>query len=540
MNSRLPKDLLQQCERLKPLDIIIGVLCKDVEPTVLNVLNVVNEGLHQFFPDYRKAIVISEGESFDQTEKTVELFQPYNTVEKISTKDLLKGGKGAGILTIFEIAHATDAKCIALLDGDLLSIKPVWIQTILNPIIYGRADLTVPYYIRDKYDAVITNNFVYPVTRTLYGVDIRQPIAGEFALSQHLYEKLLKHPLFPLDFGIDIFIVTVAAAEKMKIKEGLYSLKIHESTMHYLEPEKLLVPMFKKVTRTMFELAMYYENVWQHRPPVTEPVSIHVSFSKKPIPVKIDIEKLNLSFIDEYIALRSTMRKFLPEMFIARLDYITQGHGSLDNELWAEIVYQYMIAYKRLRTDVQRKLLFDTLKVLWIGRFISYAIETQKMSINQAEEVIQRQAEAFEQKFAYFKKRYAESISSSTETLVSSRGDRIGDTDAYVCSSCDRRIINPVCPTCRLEELQAWLRDQDLAAEKKTLLLDKAAQVFPLKSESTVPCISCKKNTVSMCTYCFFLKFEKILRSSKVSDEVIQSYWKVFNYRIYQKDFSSF
>ncbi|HUS99514.1 MAG TPA: hypothetical protein VMY59_04255, partial [Candidatus Thermoplasmatota archaeon] len=122
---KLPEGLQKRCEQLRPLDIIIGVLCKDVEPTVLNVLNVVNEGLHQFFPDYRKAIIISQATSMDKTTETIGLFQPYTTVEKIHTKDLISGGKGAGILTIFEIAHATNAKCVALFDGDLLNIKPV-------------------------------------------------------------------------------------------------------------------------------------------------------------------------------------------------------------------------------------------------------------------------------------------------------------------------------------------------------------------------------------------------------------------------------
>jgi glycosyltransferase involved in cell wall biosynthesis len=127
---------------------------------VLNVLNVINEGLYRYFPDYNKAIVVCEGKSTDKTLEAVELFQPYKSIKKIVTHDITDGGKGAGVMTILEMAHCADAKCVVLMDGDLLSIKPVWIQTISNPIIYGRADLTVPYYIRDKNDGVITNNLI--------------------------------------------------------------------------------------------------------------------------------------------------------------------------------------------------------------------------------------------------------------------------------------------------------------------------------------------------------------------------------------------
>ena len=400
---KLSPELIEQCNKIKPIDIMVGVLCKDVETTVINVLNVINEGLYTYFPDNKKAIVISEGESNDKTSDAIELFEPYCSIEKIYTKDIAKGGKGAGIRTILEIAHATDTKCVVLMDADLLSIKPVWIQTIANPIIYGRADLTVPYYIRDKYDGVITNNLVYPFTRALYGLDIRQPIAGEFALSKILYEILRKHPLFPIDFGIDIFIVTVAAAEGLKVKEGLYSLKIHESTSRYLEPEKLLVPMFKKVTGSMFELAKYYETFWRNKEKNNENILYRNSFSKKPIPVKIHIENLKKTYKNEYLLIKSKIQKILPKEISEELDKIIDNYTAFNPELWAEIVYNYAAAYKSAQNIEQKNLLIDTLKTIWIGRFVSYALETKDMDIDEAEKVLQKQAEIFEQKLDYLR-----------------------------------------------------------------------------------------------------------------------------------------
>ena len=88
----LNNDLLQRCHKLKPIDIIVGVLCKDVETTVLNVLNVINEGLYRYFPEYKKAIVVSLGKSSDKTNEVIDLFQPYNSIEKIVTNDITVGG----------------------------------------------------------------------------------------------------------------------------------------------------------------------------------------------------------------------------------------------------------------------------------------------------------------------------------------------------------------------------------------------------------------------------------------------------------------
>ena len=399
-SRRMEEVLIEKCNRIKPIDILVGILCKDVESTILHVLNVVNEGLYAFFPEYRKAIAVSIGPSTDRTFELAELFQPYNTISKIVTHDIGGRGKGSGIRTILKAAKYLDAKCVILVDGDLLSIRPKWIESIAGPILYGRADLTVPFYIRDKYDAVITNHLAYPFTRALYSVDIRQPIAGEFGLSKNLYEILLRHPLFPNDFGIDIFIVTVAAAEGLSIRESLYTLKIHESTTRYLEPEKGLIPMFRQVTGKMFELAKYYENVWKSRERFKRRSFYRESFVQKPIPVKINIDGLEIEFKKGFNSMKKVIKRFLQPDVFSKLERTI--NGSIDAEIWAEIVYNFASAYKSLDKDVDRYVLLEGLKPLWIGRFVSYAKEVKDMDINEAEKVIQRQAEIFEDKFDYF------------------------------------------------------------------------------------------------------------------------------------------
>ncbi len=406
----LDEKVIEKCKKIKPMDIVVGVLCKDVESTVLNVLNVINEGLYRYFPDFNKAIVISTAESSDDTNQAVDLFQPYSSIEKIATKDIISEGKGAGVMTIFEIAHECDAKMVVLMDGDLLSIKPRWLPMIANPIVYGRADLTVPYYIRDKNDGVITNNLVYPFTRALYGIDVRQPIAGEYAISRNLYELLRNHPLFPPDFGIDIFILTVAAAERMYVKEGLFSLKIHESTTHYLEPEKFLIPMFRKVTGEMFELAKYYEEYWATHPIPFKTKYYRECFSQKPIPVKVNVPDMKKNFRKEFETSKEIIKQYIPESILKELENIVDNGQEFDSEIWTEIVYNFASSWKQAKTDEDKYKLLDSLKTLWLGRFVSYAKKVEDMDINSAEIVIQKQAEIFEEKFDYLRSIYEDPV----------------------------------------------------------------------------------------------------------------------------------
>ena len=81
-------------DEMEKADIVVGILCKNVEATILHVMNVVNEGLHKYFSEHKKAMVLSDGFSSDRTVGLAELFQPYDGVKKIITKDMEKGGKG--------------------------------------------------------------------------------------------------------------------------------------------------------------------------------------------------------------------------------------------------------------------------------------------------------------------------------------------------------------------------------------------------------------------------------------------------------------
>lgn len=394
--NTLPPQLAEKIEG-EEADIIVGIVCKNVETTILHVLNVVSEGLHKYFPEYKKMIVVSDGFSSDRTVELANLFCPPNEITKIVTEDIIEGGKGAGVRTVVEIAHEIEAKSVVLVDGDLLSIRPEWIREFSSPVLYGRADLIVPYYIRDKYDGVITNNLAYPFTRALYGIDIRQPLAGEFGISRDLYEVLRKHPLFPLDFGIDIFIVTCAAAEEMDVREGIFSVKIHESTTRYLEPETLIIPMFRQVTGKMFELANYYQDFWKNNRRAVNARTHRKFFAQKPIPVMVDVDKLRKYSRKEFRLNEKLIAEIIPEELMNKLRKAVESND-FDADLWAKIVYHFAVFYKNFHKSYA---VLDALKGIWLSRFLSYVIETENMDLNEAEKVIYEQARVFEKNMDY-------------------------------------------------------------------------------------------------------------------------------------------
>jgi len=352
--------------------IAVGICTKNCEKTIRNVIEVVDSGLKKL--PGKNLIIVSDGFSGDRTRDIAENTE--TMAKKIVTEQYGEKGKGNGVKTIFEIAK-DKASGVILVDGDLLSIKPKWIEKLGKPILEGR-DLVVPFYLRSKYDGVITNHLIYPLTKTLFGVDVRQPIGGEYGLSKRFVDILLNHRLFPEKFGIDIFITIVAACEDMDIVEAVLGVKEHESTKEYKDPSKLLIPMFYQVMGTMFDLIDYYKD--RIKDEIREIPRIG-SIEEKEIP-KISVDKENLlsNFKKEYkegIKTNKFLKKSKP--FGDQIDNLY-----FPEDKWADLVFK-AIKMKDL----------DGLRILWQGRYAYFVREVENKTEKEAEEIIEKQIEYF-------------------------------------------------------------------------------------------------------------------------------------------------
>ena len=105
-----------------------------------------------------------------------------------------------------KIAAELRVEALVVVDSDLRSILPEWIELLAGPILKGGFDYVSPRYERHKYDGTITNSIVYPLTRALYGQDVRQPIGGDFGFSGRLAAHFVRRPVWETSvarFGID-------------------------------------------------------------------------------------------------------------------------------------------------------------------------------------------------------------------------------------------------------------------------------------------------------------------------------------------------
>src|SRR6187399_1930390 len=275
-SSALPQAIREEVARLGSADIMVGIPSFKNAATIGYVVRASQAGLVQYFPDLRPVLVNSDAGSPDGTGRVVVETEPPDYVEQIllvrPTNRLARvsltypeidgvGGKGAALRTIFEIAAALEVQALVVVDSDLRSIVPEWIELLSGPILKGGYDYVAPLYARYKYDGTITNTVTYPLTRALYGHRIRQPIGGDFGVSGDLVRHYLTLDDWTDDiskFGIDIWMTTSALAGGFAVCQTRLGAKIHDPK----DPGADLGPMFRQVVGTILRLATTYSEKW--------------------------------------------------------------------------------------------------------------------------------------------------------------------------------------------------------------------------------------------------------------------------------------
>ena len=396
-------------DKIKTVDILIGIPCYNCEESISYVIEQVANGLNKYFPEYKTAIFISDGGSLDDTrENAYSVAIPESVGRRVTIYRGLPG-KGTSFRAVFELAIMLKAKAIGVFDADLRSITPEWVKFIIEPILDRSAGFVTPFYRRHKFDGTITNQIVYPMTRALYGVDVRQPIGGDFGFCPELAAFFVKEDVWETDvakFGIDIWMTTCAINEGFNVVQSYLGAKIHEAK----DPASDLGPMFRQVVSTLFYLMDKYEHNWNRENPFkTIEVKNNVDEEPELEAVSVSMNDLREEFIEGFHNFRPLYDEILNSDNISRLDKIyeswnSNGDEEFDAELWSKILYNFAYTYQKWQRNKRR--LVDVLTPLYFGRTKSYCQQVMNMSSSEAEQVVHDQAEIFEKNKPYLLKRF--------------------------------------------------------------------------------------------------------------------------------------
>jgi len=410
--STLPKEVRKQVQDIGEVDVLVGIPSYNSAPTIAHVVRAVSAGLAKYFPKHRTLLVNSDGGSADGTQEVVKqttlddpdvllMEHPVYPVHRIVTPHHGQPGKGNAFRTIFRIASDLNAKACAVVDSDLRSITPEWIELLVEPVLFHDYHFVAPYYKRHKYDGTITNSIVYPLTRALYGRRIRQPIGGDFGFSGKLGRHYLQKRVYDTDvarFGIDIWMTTTAMAEGFKVCQSFLGAKIHKPK----DPGADLSEMMAQVIGTVFRLMEIYHPVWSEVTGSEAIKEFGFKFEVGLEPIRVNLERMVDSFQQGLSNLGPIWRKILSPDLMTQLEEVASHHVVefyLPDTAWVKIVYDFALAYRhRLMT---RTHILKSLTPLYLGWIASFVNQTMDSEAGEVEEKLESLCREFEKQKTY-------------------------------------------------------------------------------------------------------------------------------------------
>ncbi len=420
--SSLTEEARDQIEEMGKADILVGIPTFNNEKTIGYVVRAVQYGLAKYFPKFRSVVMNSDGGSTDETREIVKETSVYTDLDTILIKHPVRParslstpyygipGKGSAFRAIFEAAKSLKVRACVVVDSDVRSINPEWVELLAGPIVIKGYDYVSPLYFRHKYDGTITNSIVYPLTRALYGLRVRQPIGGDFGFSGKLVKSFLTKEVWGTDvarYGIDIWMTTTAINEGCKVCQSFLGAKIHDAK----DPGKALAPMFKQVVNTLFHLMCDYESHWKQISRAKPTAMYGFRSEASPEPVAVNLELLIDKFKKGLIENRNYWLTFLPSERIRELEEVAKlplDEFNLSQALWIKTVYDFAVAYRQSKAvpPEMRDRLVGSLIPIYFARTASFVIETKDMPTYEAEEVIERLCDEFEKLKPYLVERW--------------------------------------------------------------------------------------------------------------------------------------
>lgn len=384
--------------KIKQADIVVGIPSYNEADSIAFVVKQADRGLVKYFKKYRCVIVNVDNNSSDSTKKVFLDFKTKAPKIYISTPPGVKG-KGNNFYNLFNHIIKLKAQAVAVVDADLKSITPEWIEELLKPILAGY-DYVTPYYSRCEYDGSINNHICYPLVYGLFGYNIRQPIGGDFSFSARLAEYWLKQKWHKTtrQYGIDIFMTMNAILGGFKIAQAGLGVKIHKPSAPKLGP------MFSQVVAVLIGIIIANRKKWMDLGRENKAFCFGEKSLKKPQTLGVDYKAMKATSIFNFHVNENILKRSLSADVFKKLKKMyDKERVEIDSQLWHKILYDIIYAYDK--TDLGADLV-EALKPLYFGRFASFFKFTLEKNFEICEKEIVDQARLFWEDRDYLIRKY--------------------------------------------------------------------------------------------------------------------------------------
>lgn len=347
--------------------VVAGFPTRNEAPTIGQVVAMADEGLGQAGLSAAAVLVNADNDSPDGTSAAF-LGCPARSRRLTVATGAQRTGKGTNLLAIFHAALDLGAERVVVLDGDVRSGEPWWVTRLLGAIEGGDGPaVAVPVYRRNRYEGNTTSHLASPLLAAVLGVDVQQPIAGDFAFSRVFIERAVTWPLPESAqlYGIDIWLIGNAARERHQIAQVPLGRKVHN-------------PAFGKIVRISQQVidALWHLSYLSGGLRPARPLRASARSTVDDAAVRPDAALAGRTFARAARYL-SGHAGAVTEMFPCLAGAVPEPGGLVDMpaELWAEVLGDALAAVAAGRAAEAR----DHLVALYLCRVAAYWREIERL-----------------------------------------------------------------------------------------------------------------------------------------------------------------
>ncbi len=105
------------------------------------------------------------------------------------------------------------------------------------------------------------------------------------------------------------------------------------------------------------------------------------------------------------------------------------------------------------------------------------------------------------------------------------------------CLICMQVIKHPICERCHIREVISWMRDRNFSFVLQWRVFERMKNELLVECPFEGYCLSCYNEVPNICSFCFFYKVARILKHEGVSNEMLENFLEIFNYRPYDEEY---
>lgn len=397
------------------VDVVVGLLTLNNVGTIELVVKSIIEGLQQFDAGASAMIVNYDGGSQDGTPEIVQRLAagqvPVRVVPRAVGHYASRGtdsglsGRGDDVRRLCDLAQSFQAKACLIMEGNLRSVSPQWIELLCRPIYEDGMDCVVPLFRRHRYEGTLVSNLLYPLLRALYGKRMRYPSGGAYGISGRLARELVKNPFWTQDvvrISFDGWMTIVALAEGYQVCHSFLGVKEQDSKMGTTDLANILATAVGAVFQSM----EVYEPAWERSHKSTE-VPLYGTVEYAPLTGPVNLARM-------VSGVRQGVRDLLPlwEVILSpetlsqilALGIQESDEFHFPQDLWVQVVYEFALAYHD--QVLHRDHLLKSLTPLYLGQTASFVLDTQHGGTEQVEAAVESLCRRFEAMKPYLTDRW--------------------------------------------------------------------------------------------------------------------------------------